>query len=161
MAAYAAELGNVEELRGWHDLRSYPDAEQVPGLVVYRFDAPLIFANSTTFRDEIRRLAAADPPPAWILVAAEPMTDVDTTAADMLEDLDEELNERGISLAFAEMKDQVRDKIQRYELTRTIDPDHFFPTVEAGVAAFRAEAAARRASPDIPTQHVPGPGGTG
>ena len=158
---YAAELGNVEELRGWHDLRSYPDAEQVPGLVVYRFDAPLIFANSSTFRDEVRRLAAADPPPAWILVAAEPMTDVDTTAADMLEDLDEELNERGISLAFAEMKDQVRHKIERYELTRTIDPDHFFPTVEAGAAAFRAEAAVRRASPDIPTQHVPGPDGRG
>jgi len=158
---YAAELGNVEELRGWHDMRSYPDAEQVPGLVVYRFDAPLIFANSTTFRDEVRRLAAADPPPAWILVAAEPMTDVDTTAADMLEDLDEELNARGISLAFAEMKDQVRRKIQRYELTRTIDPEHFFPTVEAGVAAFRAEAGVRRASPDIPTQHVPGPGGPG
>jgi high affinity sulfate transporter 1 len=158
---YAAELGNVEELRGWHDLRSYPDAEQVPGLVVYRFDAPLIFANSTTFRDEVRRLAAADPPPAWILVAAEPMTDVDTTAADMLEDLDEELNVRGISLAFAEMKDPVRHKIERYELTRTIDPTHFFPTVEAGVAAFRVEAAARRASPDIPSQHVPGPDGPG
>jgi len=158
---YAAELGNVEELRGWHDLRSYPDAEQVPGLVVYRFDAPLIFANSPTFRDEIRRLAAADPPPAWILVAAEPMTDVDTTAADMLEDLDEELNARGISLAFAEMKDQVRHKIQLYELHRTIDPRHFFPTVEAGVAAFRAEAAARRASSDIPSQHMPGPDGAG
>jgi high affinity sulfate transporter 1 len=158
---YAAELGNVEELRGWHDLRSYPDAGRLPGLVVYRFDAPLIFANCTTFRDEIRRLAAADPPPRWILVAAEPMTDVDTTAADMLEDLDEELNARGISLAFAEMKDQVRRKIERYELDRTIDPEHFFPTVEAAVAAFRAEAAVRGASPDIPTQHVPGPGGAG
>jgi high affinity sulfate transporter 1 len=147
---YAAVLGHVEELRGWHDLRSYPQADQLPGLAVYRFDAPLIFANSTTFRDEIRRLAAADPPPAWILVAAEPMTDVDTTAADMLEDLDEELNARGISLAFAEMKDPVRRKIERYELTRTIDPSHFFPTVEAAVAAFGAEAA--RTPPDIPQQ---------
>jgi high affinity sulfate transporter 1 len=158
---YAAELGNVEELRGWHDLRSYPDAEQVPGLVVYRFDAPLIFANCTTFRDEVRRMAATDPPPAWIVVAAEPMTDVDTTAADMLEDLDEELNSRQISLAFAEMKDQVRRKIERYELTRTIDPGHFFPTVEAAVAAFRAEAAVRRVPADIPSQHVPGPDGPG
>jgi len=158
---YATELGNVEELRGWHDLRSYPDAEQVPGLVVYRFDAPLIFANCTTFRDEVRRMAATDPPPAWIVVAAEPMTDVDTTAADMLEDLDEELNSRQISLAFAEMKDQVRRKIERYELTRTIDPGHFFPTVEAAVAAFRAEAAVRRVPADIPSQHVPGPDGPG
>jgi high affinity sulfate transporter 1 len=138
---YAAVLGHVEELQGYHDLRSYPEAEEIPGLVVYRFDAPLIFANCATFRDEIRRLAAADPPPRWILVAAEPMTDVDTTAADMLEDLDEELNARGISLAFAEMKDPVRRKIERYELTRTIDPTHFFPTVEAGVAAFRTEHA--------------------
>ena len=53
--------------------------------MIYRFDAPLFFANATTFRDEIRRLARADPPPRWILVAAEPITDVDTTAADMLE----------------------------------------------------------------------------
>src|ERR1700755_2328723 len=68
---YAAVLGHVPELSGYHDLRSYPDAEAVPGLVVYRFDAPLIFANSATFLDEIRRLAAADPPPRWILVAAE------------------------------------------------------------------------------------------
>ncbi len=159
---YAAELGHVEELHGYHDLRSYPAADKVPGLVVYRFDAPLIFANCATFRDEIRRLAAADPPPRWILVAAEPMTDVDTTAADMLEDLDEELNRRGISLAFAEMKDPVRRKIERYELTRTIDPDHFFPTVEAGVAAFRAaSAAAPTGAPHVPPQQVPRAGGAG
>jgi MFS superfamily sulfate permease-like transporter len=159
---YAAELGHVEELHGYHDLRSYPAADKVPGLVVYRFDAPLIFANCATFRDEIRRLAAADPPPRWILVAAEPMTDVDTTAADMLEDLDEELNTRGISLAFAEMKDPVRHKIERYELTRTIDPDHFFPTVEAGVAAFRAaSAAAPSGAPHVPPQQVPRAGGAG
>jgi len=153
---YSAVLGHVENLEGYHDVRSYPDAAVVPTLVVYRFDAPLIFANATTFRSEIRRLAAADPPPRWILVAAEPMTDVDTTAADMLEDLDEELNARGVSLAFAEMKDPVRRKIERYELTRTIDPRHFFPTVDAGVAALNAAGAAEQpAAPDIPTQ--PGP----
>jgi high affinity sulfate transporter 1 len=157
---HTAVLGRVEELQGYHDLRSYPDADLVSGLVVYRFDAPLIFANAPTFRDEIRRLAAADPSPRWILVAAEPMTDVDTTAADLLEDLDEELNARGVSLAFAEMKDPVRRKIERYELTRTIDPAHFFPTVESGIAAFRAEVAAdRRPSPDIPQQPVPRRGG--
>jgi high affinity sulfate transporter 1 len=153
---YTAVLGRVEDLQGYHDIRSYPAADLVPGLVVYRFDAPLIFANATTFRDEIRRLAAADPPPRWILVAAEPMTDVDTTAADLLEDLDEELNARGVSLAFAEMKDPVRRKIERYELTRTIDPTHFFPTVEAGVAAFRAVVAAEeRTVPVIPQQPAP------
>jgi MFS superfamily sulfate permease-like transporter len=71
------------------------------------------------------------------VVAAEPITDVDTTAADMLEDLDQHLNTKGISLVFAELKDPVREKIERYELTRTIDPTHFFPTVGAAVAAYR------------------------
>ena len=136
---YDTELGRVEGLAGYHDVHTHPDAQQLPGLVIYRFDAPLFFANATTFRDQIRRLAAADPPPRWIVIAAEPVTDVDTTAADVLTDLDEALNARGISLVFAEMKDPVREKIERYGLTRTIDPAHFFPTVGAAVAAFRAE----------------------
>ena len=136
---YDTELGRVEGLAGYHDVHTHPDAQQVPGLVIYRFDAPLFFANAKTFRDQIRRLAAADPAPRWIVIAAEPVTDVDTTAADMLTDLDEALNGRGISLVFAELKDPVREKIERYGLTRTIDPGHFFPTVGAAVAAFRAE----------------------
>jgi len=144
---YSTTLGHPDGVEGYHDLRSYPDAEEVPGLVVYRFDAPLIFANAPTFRDDVRRLAATDPPPRWIMVAAEPMTDVDTTAADMLEDLDAELNARGISLAFAELKDPVRHKIERYELTRSIDPTKFFPTVEVGVAAFRGRSTSTADAP--------------
>ena len=81
-------------------------------------------------------MRTTEPRPRWIVVASEPITDVDTTAADMLEDLDEALNAQGISLVFAEMKDPVRAKIERYELTRTIDPTHFFPTIESAVAAF-------------------------
>ena len=122
--------------------RSYPDAELLPGLVVFRFDAPLFFANARTFREQVRALASAEPPPTWIIVAAEPITDVDTTASDMLEDLDEALNSKGISLVFAEMKDPVRRKIERYELTRTIDPEHFFPTLGAAIAAFRRKTGA-------------------
>jgi len=136
---YQAVLGQPEGVAGYHDLRSYPDAERLPGLVLFRFDAPLIFANARTFRDEMRLLARADPPPRWIVVAAEPITDVDTTASDVLEDLDNELNTRGISLVFAEMKDPVREKIERYKLTRTINPVHFFPTLDDAVAAYRAE----------------------
>ena len=105
--------------------------------MIYRFDGPLFFANATTFRDEIRRLAKAEPKPSWILIAAEPVTDVDTTASDVLTELDEALNAQGISLVFAELKDPVRRKIERYGLTRTIDPRHFFPTIAAAVAAFR------------------------
>jgi high affinity sulfate transporter 1 len=144
---YDTELGRVEGLAGYHDVHTHPGAQQLPGLVIYRFDAPLFFANVKTFRDQIRRLAAADPPPRWIVIAAEPMTDVDTTAADVLTDLDEALNARGISLVFAELKDPVRAKIERYGLTRTIDPGHFFPTVGAAVRAFQAESATPLESP--------------
>jgi high affinity sulfate transporter 1 len=136
---YQTVLGRVPGIPGYHDVRSYPDAEQLPGCVLYRFDAPLFFANCRTFRDQIRRLSRSEPPPVWIVVAAEPITDVDTTAADMLEDLDEALNAQGISLVFAEIKDPVREKIERYELTRTIEPAHFFPTVGAAVTAFRGQ----------------------
>jgi high affinity sulfate transporter 1 len=136
---YQTVLGRAAGVPGYHDVRSYPDAEQLPGCVLFRFDAPLFFANARTFRDQVRRLARSEPPPKWIVVAAEPITDVDTTAADMLEDLDEALNAQGISLVFAELKDPVREKIERYELTRTIDPAHFFPTVGAAVAAFREQ----------------------
>ena len=139
---YDTELGRVEGLEGYHDMHVYADAQHLPGLVIYRFDGPLFFANATTFRDEIRRMARAHPPPRWIVIAAEPVTDVDTTASDMLEDLDEALNAQGISLVFAELKDPVRRKIERYGLTRTIDPNHFFPTIETALAAFREETGA-------------------
>ena len=153
---YETRLGRVEGLEGYHDVRSYPAAQHLPGLVIYRFDAPLIFANAKTFRDEIRRLAAAEPEPRWIVLAAEPVTDVDTTASDVLEELDEALNARGISLVFAELKDPVRRKIERYGLTRTIDPSHFFPTIGAAVAAFRAETGAQWTAADV-TYQAPSP----
>jgi MFS superfamily sulfate permease-like transporter len=139
---YQTVLGRVPGLPGFHDVRSYPQAERLPGCVTFRFDAPLFFANARTFREQIRALAAADPPPSWIVVAAEPITDVDTTAADMLRELDEALNARGTSLVFAEMKDPVRRKIERYELTDTIDPNHFFPTIREALEAFRRRTGA-------------------
>ncbi|MEU1229412.1 sulfate permease [Streptomyces sp. NPDC005828] len=139
---YHTVLGRVRDLEGYHDIRSHPAAQRLPGLVIYRFDAPLVFANARAFRDEIRRLAGADPRPSWIVVAAEPMTDVDTTAADMLEELDEALDAKGVHLVFAELKDPVRRKIERYGLTRALDPRRFFPTVEAAVAAYRRNTGA-------------------
>src|SRR4051794_40111595 len=134
---YQAVLGRVPGLPGYHDVQSHPDAKRLPACVIFRFDAPLFFANTRTFRQQIRVLAAADPPPLWIIVASEPMTDVDTTAADMLEDLDQDLKGRGIALMFAEMKDPVRHKIDLYKMSRTIDPDHFFPTVTDAIHAFQ------------------------
>jgi high affinity sulfate transporter 1 len=136
---YQTILGRVDGLAGYHDIRSYPHALQLPGLVIYRFDAPLLFANSRTFRDEVRRIARSDAKPRWILIAAEPITDIDTTASDVLFELVDELDEQGISLVFAELKDPVRRKIDRYGLSQEIEAHHFFPTVGAAVEAFRAK----------------------
>ncbi len=135
---YRTVLGDVPGIAGYHDVRMYAQAEQLPGLVMYRFDGPLIFANAKTFRREVRHFAHADPPPSWILIACEPMTDVDTTAADMLEELDAELEAAGIHLYFAEMKDAVRQKIRDYGHSWLADRDSFFPTVGAAVRAYRA-----------------------
>ena len=132
---YQAILGDTPRPPRLPRRGGHPDAMTIPGLVLFRFDAPLIFANARTFREQVTELAEG-PGVRWIVIAAEPITDVDTTAADMLEELDEWLNARGISLVFAEMKDPVRHKIKRYELTRTIDPTHFYPTVQAAVTAF-------------------------
>jgi len=139
---YQAVLGRVPGVPGYHDLRTYPDAELLPGLVMFRFDAPLIFANARVFREQIRDLARTDPPPRWIVIAAEPITDIDTTAAETLEDLDEYLDARGISLVLAELKTPVRTKIERYRMARMIDEAHYFPTLDEAVAAYRAQAGA-------------------
>lgn len=147
---YHTTLGRIPGVPGQHDTELHPEAEQIPGLVIFRFDAPLFFANTRMFRDHIRRFAAATPPPQWIVVAAEPMTDVDTTAADMLRDLDEELNAAGTSLVFAELKDPVRAKLERYELIGPLDPYHFFPTLDAAVDAFRQQTGADWTPPAQP-----------
>ena len=137
---YHTTLGRVPGMRGYHDRLQHPDAVVPPRLVIFRFDAPLLFANARTFREHLRHFAAADPPPEWIIVAAEPITDVDTTAADMLLALDEELNAEGISIIFAELKDPVRAKLERYELIGPLKPRHFYPTVHAAVDAYEQRA---------------------
>ncbi len=147
-APYSAVLGRPTDVPGWHDIRRYPDAEQVPGLLVVRWSAPLFFANANQFRDRIRALVkASSPPPLWILVAAEPITDIDTTAGAMLADLDLELNTAGIHLAFAELQSDVRDTIVRYGLLQTIDEGHLYGSVKDGVEAFGREAGDREATP--------------
>ena len=142
---YQTELRRAHGVHGYHDVRSYPDAEPLPGLVLFRFDAPLIFANSRVFRDQIRRLARADPRPVWIVVAAEPVTDVDTTAADMLGPLVDELDAEGTSLVWAELKDPVRRKLDRYGLSVA---GRFFATLDEAVDAYRALTGAGWVAPD-------------
>ena len=137
---HSAILGKPEEVSGYHDLERYPDAKLTPGLLMIRWDAELMFANANLFRNFVReQVALTEPTPFWVLVAAEPITDVDTTAADMLVDLDEELNAAGIHLILAELKDPVRDKIERYGLYDTIDRRHFYPTIEVAIQEFHQE----------------------
>ena len=137
---YSAVLGKPEGVPGYHDLKRYPEASQIPGLLMIRWDAPIFFANANFFRKLVQDLIAQTvPTPFWVLVAAEPITDVDTTATDMLVELDEELNAAGIHLVFAELKDPVRDKIERYGLYETIDRRHFYPTIEVAIEEFYLE----------------------
>jgi len=136
---YSAVLGQVDDIPGYHDIQHYPEARQIPGLLMIRWDAPLFFANANLFRDLVRDLIArAETKPWWVLVAAEPVTDVDSTAADMLVDLDIELNTADIYLVFAELKDPVKEKIVRYGLLDAIDRQ-IFPTISVAVAAFLDE----------------------
>lgn len=135
---YWATLGRVGALPGLHDTSSYPEADVLDGAVVLRFDAPLIFANAGTFRDEVLALADTSPAPLWIIVAAEPMTDVDTTACDMLEDLVTKLDERGVRFVFAELKDPARRKIEQFGLEHVLDDSRFYPTISAATDAFQS-----------------------
>ena len=133
-----AVLGRVENLKGYHDTERYPDARLIPGLVLYRFDAPLFFANADYFRERVRALARAGDV-TWIVVAAEPITDIDATAGETLGALNDELDAIGIELAFAELKDPVRDLLRRYGIEAAIGPGRFFPTIGVAVAAYLSE----------------------
>ena len=133
---YSAVLGRAEGIKGYHDITRYPDARRIPGLVLFRWDAPLFFANAELFRERVLEAVATSPTPVkWLVVAAAPVTSVDVTARDMLEDLDKTLQESAIKLCFAELKDPVKDKLKRFGVFAQIGEEFFFPTV--GTAASR------------------------
>jgi MFS superfamily sulfate permease-like transporter len=134
---YDAVLGRVHGYKGYHDISRHPDARSVPGLMLYRWDAPLFFANAQAFQERVLELVdEADETPRWIAVAAEPVTDVDTTAADMLEELITELHRRGTELHFAELKGPTKDRLVTYGIFGRLGAGHFHPTVGATVSAF-------------------------
>ena len=135
-----AVLGRARGVKGYHDVERYPDARQVPGLLLFRWDAPLFFANADLFRARvIDKVDSASPSIRWVVVAAEPITDVDTTAAEMIQELDDELTRRGVELAFAELKDPVKDRLQTYGLKARIGQELFFPTLGVAVKAYLAQ----------------------
>jgi len=136
-APHDAILGRAHGVKGYHDLHYYPEARQVPGLLLYRFDAPLFFANAEAFRDRIReRIESAEVPVRWVVIAAEPITDVDTTAADVLDRLEADLAAEGITLVFAELKDPVKARLRRYGALQRVGEDRIFPTVGTAVSGY-------------------------
>jgi MFS superfamily sulfate permease-like transporter len=131
---HSAVLGRPEGVEGYHDITRYPDARLIPGLVLFRWDAPLFFANAELFKERVLAAAVGSPTPVrWLVVAAEPVTSVDVTAADALVELDEELRKAGIELCFAELKDPVKDKLRRFGLLARFGEESLFPTIEAAV----------------------------
>lgn len=135
-----AVLGKVEGLRGYHDIERYPEARRIDGLVLFRWDAPLFFANAELFQERLIEAIDASPTPVRrVVVAAEPVTSVDVTSADMLSELSSVLRERGIALHFAEMKDPVRDKLKRFELMEAFG-GKFHPTVGSAVDDYLGKA---------------------
>ena len=134
---HTAILGRADGVKGYHDITRFPDARRIPGLVLFRWDAPLFFANAEFFRERVLEAVAKSPTPVrWFIVAAEPVTSVDVTAADVVAELDSALHAEGIELCFAELKDPVKDKLKRFGLFTRIGEQSFFPTVGAAVASY-------------------------
>ena len=134
---HSAVLGRTDGLKGYHDIQRHPEARQIPGLVLFRWDAPLFFANAEWFHTQVLDAVAASPTPVrWVVVAAEPVTSVDITSADMLAELDDALQISGIELCFAEMKGPVKDKLKRFGLFARLGENFFFPTLGTAVSSY-------------------------
>jgi high affinity sulfate transporter 1 len=134
---HSAVLGRAHGVKGYHDITRYPDARQIPGLVLFRWDAPLFFANAEFFRERVLDAVAKSPTPVrWLVVAAEPVTSVDVSAGDTVAELDKALHVQGIELCFAELKDPVKDKLKRFGLFSQLGEQYFFPTIGAAVSSY-------------------------
>jgi high affinity sulfate transporter 1 len=132
-----AVMGKPEGVDGYHDITRYPDAATIPGLLLFRWDAPLFFANAELFNQRILdAIAVSAAPVRRVVVAAEPITSVDVTSADSLTELDKILKADGIELCFAELKDPVKDKLKRFGLLAEFGEDRFFPTTETAVSNY-------------------------
>jgi MFS superfamily sulfate permease-like transporter len=135
---YGAVVGRIEGMGGWHSVEDHPDAREVPGVVIYRWEAPLFFANANSFRRQIRHLVK-ERQPRWVVLQCEAITDIDVTAGEILRELDDELNAVGIHVAFAEMRSRLQTLAQRYGLLESLDRDHFYPSVQQALDAIAAE----------------------
>ena len=137
--------GESDEDFGFRDVTRHPEGETYPGLVIFRFDQEIFFANARLFRDYVRELVAeADVPVQAILLDAAAVTHVDTTGLDVLRDVHEELSREGITLMLARMKGPVHDIFERADLMGVFGRENFFPTVHAGVAAYLGRSGSRQ-----------------
>jgi high affinity sulfate transporter 1 len=142
---HSAVLGSVDHVKGYHDITRYPDARLIPGLVLFRWDAPLFFANAEFFHDRVlNAVASSSTPVRCLVVAAEPVTSIDVTAADVVCELDEVLRAAGIEICFAELKSPVMDKMKRFGLFTRFDERRFFATIEEAVTAYLAAGSVGR-----------------
>ncbi len=139
-------LGRIDGRDGWHAVNGSAAAEQVPGVLVYRWEAPLFFANTGMFRQAIRHHVRRRKP-RWVVLQCEAITDIDVTAADMLERLDTELNAQGVNIAFVELRSRLQDLVYRYGLFATLDHDHFYGSIDEALAAIEAESAGEARGP--------------
>ena len=129
--------GFVPDIAGMHDVDDYPEASLVPGLMVYRYDSPLFFANAEDFRARARAaVAASETPVRWFVLNTEAVIEVDITAVDALESLRADLTGQGIVFAFARMKQDLRDELAPTGLLERIGEDHLFPTLPTAVEAY-------------------------
>jgi len=134
---YSAVLGRVKNIKGYHDISRYPESRQIPGLVLFRWDAPLFFANAELFRDRVMMAVESSPTQVnWIVVGAEPLTSIDVTSADTLDELDHTLTNSGIRLCIAEMKDPVKDKLKQFGLFSQFGEKRFFATLGEAVSCY-------------------------
>ncbi len=132
-----AVLGKVDDVDSYRDLEHWEGAQTLPGLIVYRFDAPLFFPNAEYFRRRVLELVdTAEPPPRWVILNAESWTYVDTTAISTLRRLRRELSERGVTLAVARAKARLREVFEDTGFLDELGEEHLFPTVRAGAVAF-------------------------
>ena len=136
---HSAVLGRVERVKGYHDITRYPEARLIPGLVLFRWDAPLFFANAELFNRRALDAVASSPTPVrWLVIAAEPVTSVDVTAADAIFELDDALRAADVELCFAELKDPVKDKLKRFGLFTRLGEQTFFATLGEAVGTYLA-----------------------
>jgi MFS superfamily sulfate permease-like transporter len=138
---YRTELVKVEGRPGFHDITRHPEGRRIPGLALIRFDAPLFFANGQVFVEHVRDIVDVSPQPVHcVIVAAEGITGVDTTAVEHLVQLDEDLEHKGISLVFAELKGPVKDRLAKFGLADRFDRSHHFSTIESAVEHFSGKS---------------------